>query len=166
MDDETQISNRNYEPIQKTEEDLCRALWLAVAVQGLIDASGKGGNSIDQARAQRWLVGRGGITGDFATVCDLAGIDPERTKKRFDKILRGDVEQIDFRCMKKAFLKNRSEESRKRFFRRAEKNARLRRERNSSMKDSVSAEIKPLRAHPQDKVESLNQTDSNTRQTA
>ncbi len=164
--DETQISNRNYETIQETEEDLCRALWLAVAVQGLIDASGKGGNSIDKARAQEWLVGRGGITGDFSTVCDLAGIDPERTKKRFQGILRGDVEQIDFRCMKKAYLKNRSEESRKRFFRRAEKNARLRRERNLSKKDSVSAQIQPLRTYFQNKDESSDQTDSNARQVA
>jgi hypothetical protein len=137
MEHETQKPDRNYEPIQETEEDLCRALWLAVAVQGLIDASGKSGNSIDKARAEEWLVGRGGITSDFATVCDLAGIDPERTKKRFQEILRGNLEQIDFRCMKKACLKNRSEESRKRFFRRAEKNARLRREKILSFKTPI-----------------------------
>ena len=126
MDHDKEFSNRRPEPIQETEEDLCRALWLAVTVQALIDASGKGGNHIDQARAKEWFAGRGGIGSDFTTVCDLAGIDPDRTQKRFREILRGNAGQIDFRCMKKAYLKNRN---RKRFFRKAEKNARLRREK-------------------------------------
>src|SRR5687768_8367304 len=128
MNDYEQLPEREVAPVQETEEDLCRALWLAVAIQALIDASGKGGNPAYQAQAREWLLGKGGITSDFAAVCDLAGIDFEKTRKRFAKVLKGETESIDFRCTKKAHLRNRSQESRKRYFRRAERNARIRSE--------------------------------------
>ncbi|MFD0894751.1 hypothetical protein KBB96_04960 [Luteolibacter ambystomatis] len=131
MNDNEELPERKVAPIQETEEDLCRALWLAVAIQALIDASGKGGNSAYQTQAREWLLGKGGITSDFAAVCDLAGIDFAKTRRRFTKVLKGETESIDFRCTKKAHLRNRSQESRKRYFRRAERNARLRHEARS-----------------------------------
>lgn len=127
MNDDEECIDRKVEPVQETEEDLCRSLWLAVAIQALIDATGKGGNSLNQAQAIEWLKGKGGITSDFACVCDLAGIDFERTRKKFEQVIKREVESIDFRCMKKAGANNRSNENRKRFFRRAERNARNRR---------------------------------------
>lgn len=128
MNDNQGLLERRIAPVQETEEDLCRALWLAVAIQALIDASGKGGNPAYQAQAREWLKGKGGITSDFASVCDLAGIDFEKTRKRFSEVLKGESESIDFRSTKKAHLRNRSQESRKRYFRRAERNARIRSE--------------------------------------
>ena len=126
MNDNDENVERKGKPIDQTEEDLCRCLWLAVAVQALIDASGKGGNSVDQSQAREWLKARSGSDSEFATVCDLAGIDFERTRNQFEKVLKQEVEPIDFRCMKKAYAHNRSHEDRKRFFRRAERNARNR----------------------------------------
>jgi hypothetical protein len=117
---------RIHAPVQETEEDLCRALWLAVAIQALIDASGKGGSRIEQTQSREWLKGAGGIRSDIAAVCDLANIDFEATRKRFAKVLDSQSEPIDFRCMKKAIAKNRNLECRKRYFRRAERNARIR----------------------------------------
>jgi len=128
MNDNEELPERKVAPVQETEEDLCRALWLAVAIQALNDASGKGRNPDHQAEAREWLLDERGITSDVATVCDLADIDLEKTRQRFAKVMKGETESIDFRCMKKADLKNRSREGRKRYFRRAERNARLRHE--------------------------------------
>lgn len=126
MNDNDNFPERQIAPVQETEEDLCRALWLAVAIQALIDATGKGGNPVYQAQAREWLLGKGNIGSDFASVCDLAGIDFEKTRTRFAQVMRGESESIDFRCAKKAHLHNRCQESRKRYLSRIARNARLR----------------------------------------
>ena len=115
--------------VQEGDEDLCRAMWLAVIVQALIDATGNPRNEWDKLEARRWLEGRNCSTSDFAAVCDLAGIDSVKTGRLVTKILEGKLDCIDFRCSKKANLKNRSNESRRRYFARADRNACLRRQR-------------------------------------
>lgn len=119
--------NEYFPPIEETEEDLCRTLWIGVIVQAIIDATGKSANHLDQAKALEWLKGKGGTTSEFAEVCHLAGIDFELTRKRCEELVTGNG--IDFRCLKKPKIENRANEDRKRYFRRAEKNARLRREK-------------------------------------
>ncbi len=131
MDDDTEFEKTAFEPVEETEEDLCRALWLAVLIQAVIDATGKAPNSLEEAKAREWLEGRGDLHSNFATVCDLAGVDFEKARKRFSPLVTGSAEKIDFRCMKRASMKNRNRnrESRSRYFSRAQRNARLRRER-------------------------------------
>ncbi|MBC7980299.1 MAG: hypothetical protein H7Y36_07025 [Armatimonadetes bacterium] len=123
MDDASDIDERKPQPIDETDDDLCRALWLAVAIQGLLDACGNGCTGLDQAKALEWLEGRGKDQSDFATVCNLAGVDIEKTRTRFVKVVQGEAASIDFRCMKRALPKNRTSESRHQFLRRARKNA-------------------------------------------
>lgn len=117
------------QPIEEGDEDLCRAVWLAVIVQALLDATGAPRNEWDKLESLRWLEGRHCDTSDFAAVCDLAGIDFAKAGRFVTKVLEGKLDCIDFRCTKKAHLRNRSQESRKRYFRRADKNAKQRRER-------------------------------------
>ena len=133
MNDNDNSPERRVAPVQETEEDLCRALWLATIVQALLDATGNPRNEEDKLEARHWLEGRNCPTSDFAEVCDLAGIDFEIGGRFVTKVLEGKLDCIDFRCTKKAQLRNRSQESRKRYFRRADRNARMRSEQRKRL---------------------------------
>lgn len=115
--------------IDETEGDLTRILWLSVIVQAILDARGKNVTRLEQARAVSWLAGTDGENGDFATVCDLAGIEFSVMRKRIKELLGDDSLIVDFRCNKKSSRKKAVGEKRKRYFRRAAKNARLRKEK-------------------------------------
>lgn len=130
----------SYSPIENSEEDLCRSMWIAVILQAVIDAGGKNCNRVDRDAAIRWLKGEHGYRSEFAAVCDLAGIDFERTRERCAAMLRGDVPTVDFRAMKKASPGNRTSENRKRYFRRAERNLNERSRRRNIIDRSISSQ--------------------------
>lgn len=119
-------------PIDETETDLCRALWLAVAVQALIDAtsgSRKKPAIKNKSNALKWLAENEDVNSDFETVCDLANIDPKDLRKMFKEIRRDPSRSLDFRCLKRMENGKRGVESRKRYFARARKNEQLRKKR-------------------------------------
>ncbi|MFD2256871.1 hypothetical protein ACFSSA_09300 [Luteolibacter algae] len=133
------MNTRKETPIDETEDDLCRALWIAVAIQAIIDASSKSRKKSaikERSRALQWLSDNSDEESDLAWVCDLAGIDFRELRKRFKKSLRNPDESIDFRCLKKAGIENRGTESRKRYFARARKNARIRQERTATQTEA------------------------------
>lgn len=139
MIENNNLNTRKETPIDETEDDLCRALWIAVAIQAIIDASSKSRKKSaikERSRALQWLSDNSDEESDLAWVCDLAGIDFRELRKRFKKSLRNPNESIDFRCLKKAGIDNRGTESRKRYFARARKNARLRQERTATQTES------------------------------
>jgi hypothetical protein len=117
-------------PIEQCDEDLCRTMWIAVILQAIIDAGGKSCNRLEQAKAREWLEGRGGIFSEFAAICELAGLDFQKTRTRCSHLIRGEGEALDFRCMKKPLVHNRMKEDPKRYYQRVARTARLRREKN------------------------------------
>jgi hypothetical protein len=132
MNNNDYIEPRPGTPIDETETDLCRALWLAVAVQAVIDAtsnSRKKSAIRDKSNALMWLAENADGESDFSTVCDLADIEPENLRKIFKEIRHDPTRSLDFRCLKKMENGKRSCESRKRYFARVRRNDRLRRER-------------------------------------
>jgi len=92
-------------PIPEGEEDLCRALWLAVIVQAVNDA--RSGRSRlcyrrDRKNALDWIHGLGPDEGrDFEKVCELAGVDPVKLRREIDLALEGRHEGFTFRCLTK-----------------------------------------------------------------
>ena len=128
MDDHS-MTSEVFDPIEQGEEDLCRALWIAVIVQAFVDAGGKSskaGNLRERQRARDWLAADN-ENSEFATVCDLAGLCFRQTQKRLNELLGSDFETLDFRCLTKAWGKAQTVESRARFFKRARRNAMNRR---------------------------------------
>ena len=136
MHNEQNFESREETPIDETDDDLCRALWIAVAIQAIIDASSNSRKKCaikDRSSALQWLSDNADEDSDLAWVCDLAGIDFRELRKRFKRTRSNPNESIDFRCLKKAGVENRGVESRKRYFARSRKNARLRRERITTL---------------------------------
>ncbi|MDF1816415.1 MAG: hypothetical protein P1V20_29715 [Verrucomicrobiales bacterium] len=87
---------------------LCRALWLAVIVQALVDArsqSKKLCNRKERAAAKAWLA-QSGPESDFEITCDLAGVRPEDVRAVFKRTRRGE-KTVDFRCLRKPKLTDR-----------------------------------------------------------
>jgi hypothetical protein len=125
MDDQDHIKAFS-DPIEEGNEGQCRALWLAVILQAILDARGKYGNSVEQRQAKIWFKGRGGPRSAFAAVCDLAGVDFEKTRKRCQLVLADSSGALDFRVMKRDKEENRTAKGRRRYLKRAERNANLR----------------------------------------
>jgi hypothetical protein len=141
MTHQDEFHSRPELPIDETETDLCRALWIAVAIQAIIDASSKSRKkSAIKARSEalQWLGDQADEESDLALICDLAGLDFRMLRKRFKQALRNPADSIDFRCLKKAGIENRGTESRKRYFARARKNERIRRERQLKQNEAGS----------------------------
>lgn len=87
---------------------LCRALWLSVIAQALIDARSKSRklcNRKERARARAWL-GESGRDSDFEIACDLAGVNPADVRAMLKRIRRGE-KTVDFRCLRKPKLIDR-----------------------------------------------------------
>ena len=140
MQNDEYFESREETPIDETDDDLCRALWIAIAIQAIIDASSKSRKKCaikEKSSALQWLSDSADEDSDLAWVCDLAGIDFRQLRKRFKKSLRNTAESIDFRCLKKSGIDNQGTESRKRYFARARKNARLRQERTATQSEST-----------------------------
>ena len=141
MINEGDLKTRKETPIDETEEDLCRALWLAVAIQAIIDATSKSRKKSaikNKSQALLWLADNADDESDLALICDLAGIDFRMLRKKFKQVLRNPSDSIDFRCLKKAGIDNRGTESRKRYFTRVRKNARLKQERDHKKSEKGS----------------------------
>ncbi len=134
---------RQFGAIEEGDDDLCRALWISVIVQALIDAKGKSsksGNRRDRQVAKKWLAAESEYS-DFARICDLAGLPFHETRQKLGDFLKSDYETLDFRCLTKAWGKSETMESRSRFFRRARRNADNR--RKTILELSQHAKTKP-----------------------
>jgi hypothetical protein len=141
MHNEYNFESRAETPIDETETDLCRALWIAVALQAIIDATSKSRKKPaikDRSQALQWLADYSDEESDLALVCDLAGIDFKILRGKFKQLLHDPHHSIDFRCLKKSGIDNRETESRTRYFARARKNERLKQERIEKQNLSTS----------------------------
>lgn len=141
MTQQENFESRTETPIDETETDLCRALWIAVALQAIIDATSKSRKKPaikDRSQALQWLADNTDEECDLALVCDLAGIDFRMLRKKFKQVLHEPNHSIDFRCLKKSEIANRETESRKRYFARTRKNERLKQERIRQLNELVS----------------------------
>jgi len=110
-----------YPPIDESETDLCRSIWVASAVQAVIDARSTASTpsqKLDKESAIRWLKAEAGERSEFAEVCELAGLEFEPTQKRLWSIAMDKDKALDFRCLKKALLENPVGELRSAYFNR------------------------------------------------
>jgi hypothetical protein len=119
----------HYPPIDESETDLCRTLWVCVAVQAVIDARSNGKNPEhrrEKQDAREWLEAKDGEQSEFAEMCSMAGLDFQKTRAKLLELVMDDRKGLDFRCLKKTLMVNRNSESRANFLRRARKNERQR----------------------------------------
>lgn len=126
---EDQINENAFQPIDEADLDLCRALWVSVALQAVIDArsnSKKREFVRSKEEALEWLNAEKEEESPFALVCDLAGIDFKEARKRLLTIVDSPNELADFRCIKKALLDNRGHELRSKYLGRMRRQQRLR----------------------------------------
>jgi hypothetical protein len=119
----------HFNSIEAGDEDKCRTLWLSVILQQILDAKGKSGNAATQAQALAWLEGRQGIHSGLYEVCAYAGIDFKKAKKRVIELLKDDAQDINFRSKMRDKEHNNTAKNRRRYYRRIEKCAELRRQR-------------------------------------
>ena len=116
--------NETFPPIDESETELCKALWVSVALQTVVDArsdSPKKTAQHDKRNALIWLKARDEEKSDFAMVCNLAGLDFQKTRARLLKIVSDKNESADFRCIKKALIENRGLELRSKYLKRIRK---------------------------------------------
>ncbi len=109
--------------IEQGDEGVCRTMWLSVIVQSLSDAlttSNKHPFGRNREEALKWFAAEEGEGSDFATICNLAGVNFRQTQERINLFLNDELEALDFRCIRKGKLG--ATESRKTFMRRARKN--------------------------------------------
>ena len=92
-------------PVDESESDLVRALWLSVLVQASVDARNKSESKsrrADREQATSWLDhGMWNDHGDFAMVCDLAGIDLREGRRIIARLLNCPEGMLDFRKLRK-----------------------------------------------------------------
>jgi len=114
-------------PIPAGDEDLCRALWLAVIVQAVNDANSKRSRPChqeDRKDALAWLNGSGSDQGkDFEKVCELAGVDPIKLRRIIAQALAGKHDGFNFRSLTKHTVCSRrgDPEDRRSYFKRLRK---------------------------------------------
>ena len=141
-------------PVDETDDDLCRALWLSVILQALTDARSKSAKrckKLDRLRALQWIAGADDPDSDFARVCEFAGVDRLKMKRRIDSILAESSESVDFRVLKKMKQEQRSWEDRSKFLRRTQRRKeRLLRKRLAEAKrlDDAEADKAMQASHP------------------
>lgn len=112
----------NFDTVDESELGLCRALWMSVAMQALIDArsnSNKPEMRSIRKSARTWIQPAGEELSDFELVCDLAGIESEVAQKRFLEIVEGSEIGVDFRCLRKESAHNKGQEQRSKYMQRA-----------------------------------------------
>jgi len=110
-----------FPPIDESELELCKALWISVMLQAVVDArsnSNKPDAYHDRRRALLWLRAEKGEQSDFANVCNLAGLDFQKTQASLLKIVENKEATADFRCIKKALHENRGLELRSKYMKR------------------------------------------------
>lgn len=113
-----ETDNEQFPSIDEADLDLCRALWVSVALQAVVDArsnSKKRELQRDKEAAVNWLEAEEDLESDFALVCDLAGIDFKKAQARLLQIVDNPTETADFRCIKKALTNNKGYELRSKY---------------------------------------------------
>ena len=92
-------------PIPPGDDDLCRALWLSVLVQAVVDAKSQRSRSCFkryQDRALDWINGSTGDEDrDFIEVCNLAGVDSKEMRRLISEALESESDNFNFRCLMK-----------------------------------------------------------------
>ncbi len=142
MHNDEYFESREETLIDETDDDLCRALWIAVAIQAIIDATSNSRKKTaikDRSQALLWLADHADEESDLEMVCDLAGIDFKILRKKFKQVLHDPNYSIDFRCLKKSGIASREIEPRKRYFARARKNERLKQKRLKELHEPDSS---------------------------
>ena len=104
--------------IEPIDDGNCRALWMAVIAQQVIDARSTCSNTDYQRRRQAaldWLADTD-PNSDFYNACDLADLDREYVSMRVRFYLNNPDEKIDFRtarktpCADESYLKEDDED--------------------------------------------------------
>ena len=98
---------KNYPPIDESENDLCRALWIQVLIQVALDAisaNKKPTHAHYKKSALEWIYAE---DADFKLICELAELEACVAKKLLRDIVEGNREHIDFRAIRKERLDNR-----------------------------------------------------------
>lgn len=134
--DEFETVDERFPPIDEADLDLCRALWVSVALQAVVDArsnSKKRELLRNKEEALNWLAAEEDAESDFALVCDLAGIDFKKAQARLLQIVADPDETADFRCIKKALTDNRGHELRSKYL------CRIRRQEKQRLKRRLEA---------------------------
>ena len=132
----------NYPSIDESETELCRAIWVSVCVQAVVDARSATKDpklKTVQADALKWLQAEEEENSDLAEVCSLAGLNFQQTRTRLLDLATKDDRFLDFRCLKKALLCNRGNEPRSTYFKRLRKQERYRNIRRAT-KDSIQSQ--------------------------
>ena len=92
-------------PIPPGDDDLCRALWLSVLVQAVVDAKSQRSRSCFKRYQDRALDWINGSTDDedqnFIEVCHLAGVDPQEMRRLISEALGSKSDDFNFRCLMK-----------------------------------------------------------------
>lgn len=110
-----------YSPIDESETDLCRALWISAAVQAVIDAKSKSSDTESKRAKQEaleWLEAEKGEASDFAELCDLAGLNFQLTRKNLLELVNDENAKVNFSCLRKALMNNRNCEPRSKYLKR------------------------------------------------
>lgn len=103
-------SSRNYIHIDMESQGY-KALWRSVLIQAIYDLSGKTGNierKVLRAQTITWMG-----TQDFYDVCELAELDPKLMIRLSKEIRSAGIElyeNMDFKSLRKAILKNNNKE--------------------------------------------------------
>lgn len=130
----TNNQERENHPIDESETDLCRTLWVSVALQAVVDArsqSKKPALRRAKQEALEWLRAEDGDASDLASICDLAGLDFKKTQTRLLEIVASEEETADFRCIKKALMDNRGLELRSKYLKRITRQEKARKRRRA-----------------------------------
>ena len=129
----------SFPAIEDSETELCSTLWICVALQAVVDArnkSKKGKYEQYKRQAINWLRAPEGENSEFAMVCQLAGLNFEKTRTRLLRIASNKNETADFRCIKKALLGNRGMELRSNYLKRMRRQEKMR-EYNRSKREAA-----------------------------
>ncbi len=100
MEDDEEV-NLQYDD-RSGDPMLCRALWLSVIAQAMVDAKSRSRKTTARrarTRAIAWF-NQTGSHSDFELVCDLAGVRAEDVRGVLQQIREGE-KTIDFRCLRK-----------------------------------------------------------------
>lgn len=120
-------------PIDESEIDLVYQLWRSVIIQAVCDAKTKGTDERIRKAALKWLEAEEGQNSEFAEICIYAGLNFSSTRREIQKILADPNAVLDFRCVKREKGRQPTDETRKRYFRRVQRNARKRDERKKQI---------------------------------
>jgi len=123
IDDEIQDFDHptEYPPIDESETDSCRALWVSVAIQAVVDARSNR-NRPEHRRhkkeALEWLEAKEGDESELAEICSLAGLDFETTRRKLLEFANDENEGLNFRCLRKAVAGKQCSEQRSKYLQR------------------------------------------------